>query len=28
MSFAGFALVNFLVSAWAGAKLYTEDAAI
>jgi hypothetical protein len=28
MSFAGFALVNFLVSAWAGAKLYTEGAPI
>ena len=27
MSFAFFALVNFLLSAWAGAKLYTEGAA-
>ena len=26
MSFAVFALVNFLVSAWVGAKLYTEGA--
>ena len=27
VQFAIFALVNFLVSAWVGAKLYTEDAA-
>jgi hypothetical protein len=27
MQFAFFGLVNFLISAWVGAKLYTEDAA-
>lgn len=28
LSFSVFALVNFLISAWVGAKLYTEGAAV